>query len=61
MKALHDKQSALRNSKMSKLNDMADCGFRYGGSSSAIGKKKQAEKQSEKLLEEEEEAKEEGK
>ena len=59
MKKLHDKQSALRNQKMGKLNDMADCGFRYGGSSSAIGKKKQAEKQSEKLLEEEEEAKEE--
>ncbi|GMH61249.1 hypothetical protein TrLO_g238 [Triparma laevis f. longispina] len=59
MKKLHDKQSALRAAKMNKLNDMADCGFRYGGSSSAINKKKQAELQSSKLLEEDEAAAEE--
>ena len=52
MKKVYDKQTELRNEKMAKLNDMADCGFRYGGSSSAIGKKKQAEKQSDKLAEE---------
>jgi len=49
---LFEKESKLRDAKLAKLNDMADCGFRYGGSANAIGKKKQAALQGEKLAEE---------
>mmetsp|Transcript_21509 Transcript_21509/g.44843 ORF Transcript_21509/g.44843 Transcript_21509/m.44843 type:complete len:720 (+) Transcript_21509:81-2240(+) len=49
---LYEKEAKLREARLAKLSDISDCGFRYGGSSSAIGKKKQAEKQGEKLAEE---------
>ncbi|GMI48191.1 hypothetical protein TrCOL_g2043 [Triparma columacea] len=51
-RALYEKEAKLIEARLAKLNDISDCGFRYGGSSSAIGKKKQAEKQGDKLAEE---------
>ena len=47
-----ERRIQLRDEKIEKLDEFAGHGFRYGGSSSAIGKMKQKKKESEKLREE---------